>query len=101
MLIVRSYWTLTRVFRSRKVSGRRHERISPAPVGTVAVRGSGIDKGQTQWPTSLLDVVPCDGDGSRGVSIDFAHMGTEMFRKTKESCILDPVIMRPVTCKGY
>ena len=64
------------MLRSRKVSGRRQERMSPDPEGTVTVRGNGIDRGQTQWPTSLLDVVPWDVDGMRGVSMDFAHMGS-------------------------
>jgi len=73
------------VLRSRKVSGRRKERISPDPVGATTVRGSGIDRGQTQWPKSLLDVVPCEGDSIRGVSNDFAHMGVDTFRKTKLS----------------
>ncbi len=98
ILIVRSYCTLTGVFRSRKVSGSRHGRISPAPKGTVTVRGRGIERRHTQCPSNLLDAVPSESDGIRGVSIDFAQMGCVRLRNTKQSLMLDPVMIRPVTC---
>lgn len=97
-MIVRSYCTLTGVFRSRKVSGSRHGRISPEPKGTVTIRGRGIESCHTQCPSSLLEAVPSEGDGIRGVSIDFAQMGCVWLRNTKQSLMLDPVMIRPVTC---
>lgn len=75
MTIVKSYWTLTRVWRSKNVSGSRKERISPDPPGTEAVLASAIESGQTQCPSSLLLDAPSEGEGTRGVSRDFDQMG--------------------------
>lgn len=71
--------------------------MSPEPEGTVAVLGRASDSGQTQCPRSLLDAAPSDGEGTRGVSVDFDQIGCVWFRKTKESSIPDPVMIRPVT----
>ena len=98
-LIVRSYWTLTLVCLSKNVSGRRKERVFPAPVGASTVLGMGIDRGQTQWPSNLSLRATSEGDGRRGRSGDLAHMGCVWFRKAKESSILGPVRIRPVTWK--
>jgi hypothetical protein len=73
--IVRSYWTLTLVWRSKKVSGSRKECMFPDPAGTVAVLASAIDSGQTQCPSSLLLDAPSEGEGIRGASGDFDQMG--------------------------
>jgi hypothetical protein len=97
MTIVRSYWTLTRVWRSKNVSGSRKERISPDPPGAEAVLASAIESGQTQCPSSLLLDAPSEGEGTRGASGDFDQMGWIWFRKTKESPMFEPVMIRPVT----
>lgn len=97
MTIVRSYWTLTRVWRSKNVSGSRKERISPDPPGAKAVLASAIESGQTQCPSSLLLDAPSEGEGTRGASGDFDQMGWIWFRKTKESPTFEPVMIRPVT----
>jgi len=97
MTIVRSYWTLTRVWRSKKVSGSRKQRISPDPAETEAVLASAIESGQTQCPSNLLLDAPSEGEGTRGASGDFDQMGWTWFRKTKESSMLEPVMIRPVT----
>jgi len=96
-LIMRSYWILTLVCLSKNVSGRRNERVSPAPVGALAVLEIGIDRGQTQCPSNLSPRAPSERDGSRGLSGDLDQMGCVWFRKTKESSILGPVMIRPVT----
>ena len=82
---------------SKNVSGRRNERVFPAPVGASTVLGMGIDRGQAQCPSNLLLRVPSDGDGTRGLSGDLAQIGCVCVRKAKESSILEPVMIRPVT----
>lgn len=99
-LIVRSYWILTFVCLSKKVSGKRNERIFPAPVGASTVLEMGIDRGQTQCPINLLLRTPTEGEGARGLSGDLAQMGCVWFRNAKESSILEPVMIRPVIWRG-
>jgi hypothetical protein len=56
-----------------------------------------MESGHTQCPMSLLDEAPSEGEGKRGVTIDFAQIGCVRLRKMKQSSICEPVMIRPVT----
>lgn len=56
-----------------------------------------MDKGHKQCPRSLELDAPSEGEGTLGVSGDFDQMGSVWLRNTKESSMLAPVMMRPVT----
>jgi hypothetical protein len=71
--------------------------MTPLALGIVTFLGSDIDRGHSQCPRSLLVDTPSEGDGTLGMSMDFAHMGNDWLRKVNESDAFAPVIMRPVT----
>jgi len=88
---------LALVWRSKNVSGRRNVCKTPLTLGIVTFLGRGIDKGHSQCPRSLFVEAPSEGEGTLGISIDFAHIGDDWLRKVYESDGLAPVMMRPVT----
>ena len=51
--------------------------MEPVGHGTVTTPGSDIDKGHSQFPSSLLPDVPSDDEDNRGTSADFAHMDSD------------------------
>jgi hypothetical protein len=71
--------------------------MTPLELGIVTCLGSGIDKGHSQCPRSLLADAPEEDEGTLGMSADFAHIGKDWLRKVNESDAFAPVMMRPVT----
>jgi hypothetical protein len=49
----------------------------PGRDGMVTSGGSGMDKGHSQRPRSLLPDVPADDEGTLGRSLDFDHIHSD------------------------